>query len=244
MKAIILAAGYATRLYPLTKDRPKALLPVGGKPIIEYIVDQMAEMPAITDIYVVSNHKFFSHFKDWAQSRQSRQRIIVLDDGTTTEENRLGAIGDIQFAIEQGAIDDDLIIVAGDNLFTFSLADYYAYYKAVDRDCLAAKTLDDIALLRQFAVAVVDENDKVVSLEEKPADPQSNIGVYAVYFYKKETVPMFKQYLKEGNKPDAPGYFAQWLCRQKDVRVYMMPGECYDVGTVRSYELVQRLFGR
>ena len=242
MKAIILAAGYATRLYPLTKDRPKPLLPVAGKPIIDYIVEQIEQISDISEIYVVSNHKFAAHFQIWAQAHKSRVPITVLDDGTTNEDNKLGAIGDIQFVIEQQQIDDELMIIAGDNLFTFSLAEYYACYKTQDKDYLVGKALDDVALLRHFAVAELNLDGKVLSLEEKPSIPKSNIGVYAVYFYRKDTVPLFKQYLDAGNTPDAPGHFAAWLCKQKDVYVYMMSGDCYDVGTVASYEAVQTLF--
>ena len=242
MKAIILVAGYATRLYPLTLNMPKALLPIKKKPIIDYIVDELNTIPAVSEIFVVSNHKFAGHFETWAKNATSNTPIKVIDDGTTTEDNRRGAIGDIQFVIEQENIDEEIMVIAGDNFFTYSLIDYYNYYTEIDKDCVIVKENDNIEELKSFGVAQVDENGKVVSLEEKPAEPKSNLAVYATYIYKKETIPLFEKYLNAGNKPDAPGYFVSWLYTQKDVYVYRMQGECYDIGTPQSYEDIQKLF--
>ncbi len=242
MKAIILVAGYATRLYPLTINTPKALLPINNKPMINYIVEQLNTIKEIDEIYVVSNNKFYTHFNEWAETVESNIKVKVLDDGTTSEENRRGAIGDIQFTISQEKIDDDVIIIAGDNYFTFDLKDYYNYYKNVNKDCVIVKEHDDKEMLKQFAVALLDENNKVTDLEEKPESPKSNTAVYAAYIYKKDTIQLFKKYLDEGNKPDAPGYFVQWLYKIKDVHAYKIDGECYDVGTPKSYEEVKNLF--
>lgn len=239
MKAIILVAGYATRLYPLTLNTPKALLPINNKPIIDYIVDELNTIEDIDEIYVVTNHKFADHFFAWAKDKKN---ICVLDDGTTTEENRRGAIGDICFTLEQGKIDDDVMIIAGDNFFTYKLEDYYQYFLQLDKDCVIVKELDNVEELKQLAVAVLDADNKVIDLVEKPAQPKSNTSVYATYIYKKETLPLFKTYIEEGNKADAPGYFVQWLYKVKDVYAYRMPGECYDIGTKKSYEAVQELF--
>ncbi len=242
MKAILLAAGYATRLYPLTKDRPKALLPVNGKAIADYIVQQICTIPTVDEIFVVSNHKFAAHFEEWAQNSAYPVPLRVLDDGTTSEENRLGAIGDIQFTIEQANINNELLVIAGDNLFTFQLVNFYNFYKNVGKDCVVAKRIEDVAQLRQFAVAQLDQDGKVLNLVEKPENPASDTAVFASYLYTKETVPLFKTYLEEGNKPDAPGYFVQWLYARKDVYAHIMDGDCYDVGTMAAYEEVQRLF--
>lgn len=243
MKAIILAAGYATRLYPLTKDKPKALLPVNGKPIIDYIVEQLMEVDAVDEVIVVSNHKFAASFHQWAVERAFLPKpMTVLDDGTTTEENRRGAIGDIQFAITTREIDDELLVIAGDNLFTFRLADYHSFYKAAGCDCVVAKELDDIKLLRQFAVAKLDEKGKILELVEKPENPRSNVAVYATYMYTRDTARLIGEYLAQGNKPDAPGYFVQWLYKRKDVYAYRIDGECIDIGTLKSYEEAQLRF--
>jgi glucose-1-phosphate thymidylyltransferase len=242
MKAIILVAGYATRLYPLTLNTPKPLLPVNGKAIIDYIVDEIVTVPAIDSIIVVSNHKFAGNFEKWAADRNYGIPITVLDDGTSTVDDRRGAIGDIYFAIKDRQLDDDVMIIAGDNLFTYKLADYYEFYKKVGGDCIVTKQLDDVSLLKQFAVAELDGNGRVLSLVEKPENPKSNIAVFAAYIYRRETLPLFDVYLEEGNQPDAPGFFVQWLYKRRDVYAYIMDGECYDIGTPKSYEEAQIIF--
>ena len=236
MKAIILLAGYATRMYPLTENQPKALLPLKGKPVIDYIIDQMNQIPAIDTIYAVTNTKFYPHFTEWAKTAPTTIPIEVLDDGTTTNENRRGAIGDIFFTIQEKNIQDELFIVAGDNYFTYDLKEQYDLYKATGCDTLAGKQLDDIEMLKAFAVAKLDPNGKVLDLVEKPAQPESDIAIYATYFYKKETVPLFKTYLDEGNNQDPPGGFPQWLHKRQDVYAYKMNGDCYDIGTIEMYE--------
>ena len=242
MKAILLVAGYATRLYPLTETRPKALLEVAGRPILNYILKEINTIDAIDEVIVISNDKFYSQFLEWSTTVKSKKPIKVLNDGSTSEENRLGAIGDIQFAIEQENIDDEMMIIAGDTLFTFKLEDYYKFYSDLNKDCAVAKTVWDIEQLKQFAVALLDKNGKIIELNEKPSEPNSDVAIFATYIYTKETVPLFKQYLDEGNKTDAPGYFVQWLYTKKDVYAYKMNGECYDVGNAESYEEVQEIF--
>lgn len=242
MKAIILAAGYATRLYPLTKNMPKALLPIGDKPIIDYIVESLITIPEMDGIYVVTNHKFAAQFEKWALDSRLQMPLQVLDDGTSTEEERLGAIGDIQFVLEQARIDDDLIIIAGDNFFTYRLKDYVEFYNRIQRDCVCVKQIDDVNVLKQVGVAVIDENNILIDVEEKPDVPKSDIGIYATYIYKRETLPLFARYLAEGNKHDAPGYFVQWLYKKKEVAAYRFIGECYDIGTPEAYKEVQELF--
>jgi len=242
LKTIILAAGYATRLYPLTLDRPKALLPVAGKPIIDYLVDEISTIPSVSAIYVVTNDKFHAQLEQWGRNAATHIPVSVLNDLTTDDTNKRGAIGDISFTIDSCGIDDDILVMAGDNFFTFKLIDYYNFFRSVGTDCVCAKEFDDLALLRQFAVASVDASGKLTDLAEKPAEPKSNLAVYASYFYKKDTVPMFKAYLEEGNNPDAPGYFVEWLYKRKPVRVYPFNGECIDIGTPAQYEEVNRRF--
>jgi glucose-1-phosphate thymidylyltransferase len=242
MKAIILAAGYATRLYPLTLNMPKALLPIGGKPIIDHIVAQMDTVEELDEIYVVSNDKFAGHFEEWAKTAKSRVPITVLNDGTTDDSNKRGAIGDIFFVIEEMKIDDDLMVIAGDNFFTYSLKDYVRFFREKDRDCVCVKVWEDESQLSQFGIALLDWAGKVLDIEEKPAKPKSNTVVFAAYLYKKETVPMFAEYLAAGNKPDAPGNFPAWLYKKQDVYAYTFDGECYDVGTPESYHEVCEMY--
>ena len=242
MKAIILAAGYATRLYPLTINKPKALLTIIEKPIINYIVEQINTIDVVDEIYVVTNHKFIDSFANWQNEIESRAKITVLDDGTTSEQDRKGAIGDIAFVIQKMNINDELLVVAGDNFFTYPLKNYYDFYKQKDKDCVCVKVWQDKNTLRNFGIALLDQNNKVLDIEEKPENPKSNTVVFAMYLYQKDTIPLFEKYLSQGNNPDAPGNFPAWLYKQKEVYAYTFKGECYDIGTPESYQEVQALF--
>ena len=247
MIALILAAGYATRLYPLTKDIPKPLLPVNGKPMLDYIVDEIDTLSDITRICLVSNHRFAAHFEEWAKSHREKTPglpIQVLDDGTETEDDRKGAIGDIQFVIEQIDAQEDMVILAGDNLFTYRLADVHKHFTKIQKDLLIAISIPQRERLQQFAVAELDGNGKVLHLEEKPENPRSDTAIFAVYLYKKETLPLFAEYLKEGNSPDAPGNFPAWLYKKKDVYAFKADGISIDIGTPETYQEVNENFDR
>ena len=242
MKAILLVAGYATRLYPLTINKPKALLTVNNKPILDYIFDEIETIDDIDQVYVITNDRFYMDFCDWKQSKNSNIPIEVVNDGTDSDENKLGAIGDIRFLIEEEKIDDDVVIIAGDNLFTYKLKDMFDFYKKVDRDLLCAHELQNENELKRMAIALLDEKGKVLDLEEKPEKPKSNTAVYATYMYKRETLQFFNEYIKAGNKSDAPGYFPAWLYKRKDVYAFVFKGECYDIGTPQAYAEVQEIF--
>jgi glucose-1-phosphate thymidylyltransferase len=238
MKAIILVAGYATRMYPLTLNQPKALLSLGGKPVIDYIVEQIERLEVVDHIYVVSNHKFYEPFLTWCSQSKSAVPIDVLDDGTDTNENRRGAIGDILYTLREKNIDDDIFVVAGDNYFTYDLREQYGLFISSGCDTVCAARLADREKLKSFAVAILDENNRVIDLVEKPKEPPSDIAVYATYFDTRETLPLFERYIREGNNTDQPGYFAQWLHKINEVRAYIMNGENHDIGTIEEYEAV------
>lgn len=244
MKCLFLVAGYATRLYPLTENQPKALLSIGGQPILNYLLNQVNKIDEIDEIVVVSNDKFYSHFCQWAQSINNPKPINVINDNTTDDTNKLGAIGDIQYAIENANIDDDLMVLAGDNLFTFQLSDFFNFFKEKGKDCIAVHTVDDKSELQRMGVAIVDEDGKVLDLEEKPQEPKSNTAVDPFYIYQKDTLPMIKQYLDEGNKPDAPGNLPAWLHKRKEVLAYWIDGYCIDIGTVDNYNYVNENFDK
>jgi len=241
VKAIILAAGYATRLYPLTKDRAKALLPINNRPMIDYILDKIETVKEIDEVFVVTNSRFAQQFIEWSKNVDTSLPITILDDGTDSDENKRGAIGDLYFVLEEANIQDDLMVIAGDNYFTYSLEAYMDFFVEKGGDCVCAKICADKEALKQFAVAQVDEDHRVIEIEEKPQVPKSDLAVYAAYFYKKETLPLFKEYLEEGNSPDAPGNFPVWLCKRQAVYAYPFTGECYDIGTPESYYEVERL---
>jgi glucose-1-phosphate thymidylyltransferase len=246
LKGIILAAGYATRLYPLTIDRPKALLTVHGRPIIDYIADEMNSVIDLDSITIVSNHRFTGHFVAWAGERcaaaPNSLPLFVLDDGSTNEEDRLGAIGDIQFCVEQLGIDDDLLVIAGDNLFTYRLRDAWRHFRVYGDDMILVKAMAPDDDLHRYGIAVLDEQGLIIDMEEKPAEPKSNLAVFATYFYRRDTVPLIGEYLRSGNPPDAPGRFPAWLYSRKPVRGYLFEGQCFDIGTPQSYEDVMTSF--
>jgi len=242
MKCIILAAGYATRLYPLTKNTAKPLLEVAGKPILKHILEKVERIDVVDDIYIVTNDKFYSDFSNWVNNNPSEKEITVINDQTTTNDNRLGAIADIQYVIRKEKLAEDVLVLAGDNLFDFELTDFVRFYQATKADCITTHQLDDIEEIKRTGVVEVNDNKIVTSFEEKPEHPKSNLAVPPFYIYQKETLPLIDQYIDEGNNPDAPGHFVPWLIKHRDVYAYEFSGQRYDIGTMESYEKVQTLF--
>jgi len=226
MKALILAAGYATRLRPLTDDRPKMLLPLAERPMLDYLVDRIREVPDVDQIHLVTNARFAGAFRDWAPAD-----VVVHDDGTTSNEDRLGAIGDIAFAIQEGGLEgEDLLIVAGDNLIGYSLADFVTFWRAKAGSAIAVREIDDRSLLTQYGVVELDGDDRVVGLEEKPAEPRSDLAATASYLYLGAHLALLPRYLGEGNPPDAPGNLMVWLYTREPVYGYRAEGEWHDIG--------------
>lgn len=232
MKAIILAAGYATRLRPLTENMAKPLLPVGGRPMIDYIYDKIAEVPQIDEVHVVTNHKFAESFTQWSANHSGQLPIHVHDDGTLSNEDRLGAIGDIKFTVDRANMQgNDLLIIAGDNLFDFSLAQYVDFWRGKgDGSCIALYECPDMELVKQYSIVELDQNDRVTSFVEKPENPTTNTVGIATYIYHRNHVPMIQQYLDEGNSPDQPGKYIAWLHKRVPVYGYRFAGEWLDIG--------------
>lgn len=245
MKAIILAAGYATRLYPLTRNTPKALLEIGGRPMLSRLYDNMAASGRFDEVYIVSNHRYYEAFRLWAETA-SREHpeisIKVFDDGTRDENERLGAVGDIQFAIEKAGCDDDVMVAASDNFITFPLSSFLADFERHGRDTLLAWHMPDAEDRKNMAIAELDDEGRVIDLEEKPAEPRTDIAIYAIYIYRRDTLPMIKQFLAEGNNGDSPGRFPAWLYKRKEMRVWFYPGECIDIGTKAHLDAVRERF--
>lgn len=242
MKCIILAAGYATRLYPLTENQPKPLLEVAGKSILDYAMEKIDRVTEIDEVIIVTNNKFANHFEEWKASSSYTKDITVVNDGTLTNDTRLGAIGDIQYVIEQLNVQDNLMVIAGDNLFDFELSDFAEFFYQKGTDCITTYHEDDYAQLQRAGVIEIDGKSRVLSFEEKPEKPRSSYCVPAFYLYKKETLPSFNEYLLEGNNPDAPGHFVPYLIQQKSVHAFQFEGKRYDIGTLESYERVQEIF--
>ena len=242
MKAIVLAAGYATRLYPLTINKPKALLEVGGRTILDFVVSEIVTISEVDEIAIVTNARFYDTFKQWSKNADYGVKITVINDNTDSDDNKLGAIGDMKYTIDALKLNDDLLVMASDNIFTFKLKDFYERYKELDRDLILIKEIHSEADLKRMANVVTDENGKVIKMVEKPPVPISGTAAYASYIYKKETITAIDQYLREGNNPDAPGFFPSWLIKHKDVYAYTFTGECYDIGTPEAYAEVCKLY--
>ena len=239
MNCLILAAGYATRLYPLTKNFPKPLLEVRGKAILDWLIDDIGD--AAEEFIVVSNHKFAGQFRDWAAHHD--RPIRVLDDGTSSNETRLGAVRDIQFAIEALDLRGDLLVAAGDNLLDFSLRDFIRYAREKQTTCVMRYWEESVEKLRKTGVAVVDNGDRILEMAEKPAEPKSHWCTPPFYYYAATDVGLVKAGIEAGCGVDAPGSFIAWLSSVTAVHAYPMPGKRYDIGDLESYERVKEEFG-
>lgn len=255
MKCLILAAGYATRLYPLTQNFPKPLLEVAGKPILDWLIDDMSQTGLIDEYIIISNHKFAPIFEQWAEKKQlstvrSAQplryakncQLSILDDGTSSNDSRLGAVKDIQFAIDQLHLDDDLLVMAGDNLLDFSLSQFIRFAKEKNATCVMRYYEHDEARLHKTGVAEIDTDGRILSMEEKPANPKSNWCIPAFYYYTRQDARLIKKGIDSGCGVDAPGSFIAWLSTQTTVYTYEMPGRRYDIGTLESYEAVKQTY--
>jgi glucose-1-phosphate thymidylyltransferase len=238
MHALILGAGYATRLYPLTVDRPKPLLPVGGVPILQRICGQLADAGDFETIHVVTNHRFASNYEQWLKEYRGRQGlrvpIVIHDDQTTTPENRLGAIGDLQFVIDKGRVDDDLVVIAGDNLISGSLAPFLERGRSKGA-AVGLKDLRSKQLVSLYGVVETDPDGRVVGFQEKPAEPRSTLIAVGLYYFPRATLPLVRHYLDLGSGKDAPGYYLQWLHRQIPVYGHVLDGDWFDIGDLDSY---------
>lgn len=249
MKAIILAAGYATRLYPLTKNTPKSLLPVAGKPLLEYTLDKIAACSGIDSVCIVTNNKFFKVFQNWRQNYLSKHSagaglgIEVLNDGTSSEGQRLGSIGDLQFVIGKVRLADDVLVICSDKIFEFSLQTIIDNFNKRQTPVNACFDTRDIEVIRnRHGCLVLDADRRIVEFQEKPAQPKSSIESIAFYIFPAATLPLVEQYLAEGNNPDASGNYIRWLCSRVPVYACLVTEDCLDVGTLSSYREVDEIY--
>lgn len=238
MKCLILAAGYATRLYPLTENFPKPLLPVQEKPILDWLIDDMDTLGEIDEYVVISNHKFAHHFDAWAKTKT--QKVTVVDDGTSSNETRLGAVKDIQYAIDTLGLDDDMLVIAGDNLLDFSLTKFIQYAKEKNTSCIMRFYEPSEKKLVKCGVVTIDENDKILEMTEKSPTPATHWCCPPFYYYTKEDAKLVQKGIDSGCGVDAPGSYIAWLCKQTTVHAMEMPGKRYDIGNLESYEAVQK----
>lgn len=245
MKVIILAAGYATRLYPLTLTQPKPLLPVAGKPMVEFVLDNLAPIGGIDRVYVVTNAKFAGHFQKWSdhyRATKSKIDFTIVNDGSTDDTNKLGAIGDIHYVIQKEKVDDDIIIVAGDNLFSEKLGDFGKFIREKNAPVLALYDVGNLEEIKKYNSISVDAQGKITYFEEKPKNPQSTLTGIALYFYPRSAIALIKQYIAEGNNPDQPGRLVQWLYPRTPVYTWRVPGLWYDIGSKETLEEANKIF--
>ena len=238
MKCIILAAGYATRLYPLTENFPKPLLPVGGKPIINWLVEDINT--AVDEFIVVTNHKFASIFNEWVMANVMtiRKRTRVIDDGTETNETRLGAVRDIQMAVDMVG-PDDYLVMAGDNVLDFSLQPFIEYSRSVGTSCVMCHEETRLAALQKTAVITADSSGLITSYEEKPKEPKGTLAVPPFYYYRSADITRIPEALDAGVSSDAPGSFAAWLSKVTPMHAWLMTGSRHDIGDMKSYNAVK-----
>jgi glucose-1-phosphate thymidylyltransferase len=241
LKALVLAAGYGTRLYPLTREVPKPLLGVGGVAIIDHILKKLCTLKELDRVLVVSNAKYFDKFSHWRNRLQATVPVAVLNNGSQTDEEKLGAVGDIAFSIGTSNIKDDLLVVAGDNLFDFDLAPFVRFAKS--HGCTVG--LIDLGTLEgvnKYSVVVLGKGDRIASFEEKPPMPATSLISVGVYFFPRQHLGRFDTYMKSGHKKDAPGYFIEWLLGQQEIYGYVFKGTWFDIGDIESYNKANDIY--
>ena len=238
MKCLILAAGYATRLYPLTENFPKPLLEVGGKTILDWLIDDIDTLGEIDEYVVISNHKFARHFDKWAAGKT--QKITVVDDGTESNETRLGAVRDVQYAIELLSLKDDMLVIAGDNLLDFSLTEFIRYAKTKNASAIMRYYEPDEKRLLKCGVVTVDGEDRILEMTEKSPTPATHWCCPPFYFYTEKDSSLVGEAIADGCGVDAPGSYIAWLCKRSPVFAMEMPGRRYDIGNLESYETVKK----
>ncbi|MCX6308181.1 MAG: sugar phosphate nucleotidyltransferase [Bacteroidia bacterium] len=241
MKALILAAGYATRLYPLTKSFPKPLLEIGGKTILDRLLDDLDSIREIDQHIVVTNTMFAPIFEKWLASRSFTKNVLIVDDGTTNNDNRLGAVKDILFVLDSLLLNDDLLVLAGDNVVDFSFAPFIKYSIEKGRSCLTYHDEPSVSALQKTGVLEASEEMRVLAMHEKPQVPPSHWAVPPFYYYNKVDLPLIRKALENGCGADAPGNLMAWLCKQTEVYAWPLPGKRYDIGDLASYEAVNKI---
>lgn len=243
MKVLVLAAGYGTRLKKITKDKPKPLLEVNGKPLLNYILDTLRNLEGLSEIIVVSNDKFYSDFCEWQKSLALSVPISIVNDGTTSPDNRLGSIGDIQFGIDEKKVKEDLLVVGGDNLFDFNLGEFIAFARRQpDSVSIGAYDIEEIKQASKFGVLSLDAEGVITSFEEKPEHPKSSLVAMCFYYLPQNTLGLISKYLKETNKADRAGDYIKWLCQHGNVYGFTFTGKWFDIGSVESYKEANKKF--
>ncbi|MDQ3117328.1 MAG: nucleotidyltransferase family protein [Verrucomicrobiota bacterium] len=245
MNVLILAAGYATRLYPLTLTKAKPLLEVAGKPMIEWVIDNLSAIPDLGTVYVVTNDKFANDFQEWADGygkAQPKVKFKIVNDGSRSDADKLGAIGDIRLVLSREELaGEPLLVVAGDNLFSESLVDFVAAAQG-SAATLATYDVGDLEAMKKYSAIKTDEEGIITHFEEKPEKPETTLTGIALYYFAAETLELFTTYIVAGNNPDQPGRFIQWLYTRRPVKTYQIKGTWYDIGSKETLEEANQIF--
>lgn len=243
MKCLILAAGYATRLYPLTRDKAKPLLPIAGKAVIEHIISRIEQIAEIDEILVVTNDKFFGQFQQWQRGFSAKQPVKILNDHSSTEKDRLGAIGDMDFVVEQERIADDLLVVAGDNLFELPLDNFLEFAaQKIPAFSIGLYHFKNKEEVTKYSEVHIDADNRITSFIEKPAHPTSTLIAKCLYFFPAEKLGLISEYIRTGGSIDAPGHYISWLCQRDKVYGYVFQGKWYDIGSYEVYKRADKEF--
>lgn len=244
MKVIVLAAGYGTRLKEIAENTPKPLLPINGKPMLNYIVDRISTLEGLNEILVVTNNKFFGHFTEWKESLpQASYDVTIVNDGTNSPEERLGSIGDIHFTLENQNVDDDVLVIGGDNLFDYNVDDYIIFARDKSPSAsIGVYDIEDMSQAHLFGIVEIDNEGKLLSFEEKPEQPKSTLVAMCFYYFPKDSLGLVGQYLSETEKSDKAGDYIRWLHENSDVYGFKFSGKWYDIGSVEAYHHAQENF--
>lgn len=245
MKILILAAGYGTRLYPLTLDTPKPLLKIGSKTVVDFLIEKLANVEGISEIFIVTNQKFYANFADWLKKLKSQFKIEIINDRTKTNEDRIGAIGDIQLVIKDKKIDEDLLVIGGDNLFKEQLTDFVNFAKRkLPFSSIVLRDVGDKDSAKKYGIVEIDKENRILDFQEKPQEPKSTLAAGCIYVFSKKNLKLFDAYIKEGaQSKDAPGNFIAWLSKREPVYGYIFKKEWFDIGDIASLELAGKTFG-
>ena len=243
MRAVFLCAGYGTRLYPLTKDKPKALLTIAGEPLLNHLIRKVEAVALIERVILVTNERFASHFSDWSRSLKTKLKVSVLNDHTTAPENRLGAIRDLKLALDQDQKEEDVLVVASDNLFDADLASFISFARSKAPACsVGVFDVQDRVLAKKYGLIKMDSSGKIMDFFEKPAEPPTTLASMGVYYFSRESLAHLDEYLKTNQNPDAPGYYMAWLSKRTPLYAFQFSGTWFDIGDLDSYEKADRYF--
>lgn len=247
MKCILLCAGYATRLYPLTKNKPKTLLSVGGRPVLEWILEKVLSLRQVDEVFIVTNEKFYGQLKEWLSAFEKKTKgtkhLEVVNDGTTSNENRLGGLGDLFFVLKKKSIEDDLLVIAGDNVFTFDLGEFIERCVAKRRTSIGLYDVLDLNEAKKLGIVDLDNGARVVSFEEKPSKPKTTLSSIGIYYYPKEVLPSIEKYIAGSSKVDGPGFFVEWFCKKSDIYGFVFKGKWFDIGSFETLEKADKELG-